>query len=242
MISSTLRRLLCFTGSLIVLSGCFVWFVYRPWALNWGATDAEIARAMPGDSIITNATFSATRAVTVYATTDHIWPWLVQLGYRRAGLYSYDALDNDGIPSAEHIIPELQKLQVGDSIPIGPGFLVKVDVLETNRRMLLVFPDWAEATWAWALYPDGPGRTRLVTRLRGRPRGWTRVIVELGEIFPMRKSMLGIKRRAEMLEKQRAATNADLFYRSAPFGFALRIDGLVRRLCTVFLNRSIHPN
>ncbi len=189
---------------LVILGSGLTWFVYRPWALHWGATAAEIARAMPGDSIIQAATFDATRAVTVTAGPEDIWPWLVQIGYLRAGLYSYDRLDNDGIPSAEHVIPQYQGLQVGDSIPIGPGFFVTVAVLETNRSMLLVFPDWAEATWAWGLYPVGPGETRLVTRLRGRPQGiLTRLFVDLGEIFPMRKSMLGIKRRAESLAQQR---------------------------------------
>jgi hypothetical protein len=205
--ASKLRRVFATSGLLMLYGICVIWFVYRPWAINWGATDAEIDRAMAGDSIITNATFSATRAVTVNAGAEHIWPWLVQLGYRRAGLYSYDALDNDGIPSAEHIIPAFQNLQVGDSIPIGPGFFVRVTVLEENRFMLLVFPDWAEATWAWGLYPDGANRTRLVTRLRGRPCGWTRVVVDLGEIFPMRKSMLGIKHRAERLARQHATAH-----------------------------------
>ena len=209
---------------LMVLGSCFIWFVYRPWVLNWGATDAEVARAMPGDSIIVDATFAGTRAVTVNAGAEFIWPWLLQIGYRRAGLYSYDLLDNDGVPSADYIIPEFQNLQVGDSIPIGPGFYVRVSVLESNRSMLLEFPDWAEASWVWGLYPDGPNRTRLVTRLRGRPLGWTRIFVDLGEIFPMRKSMLGIKRRAETLARQRGAANLDLICRSGPFGLALRLD------------------
>ncbi len=189
---------------LLILGSDLVWFVYRPWALNWGATADEIARAMPGDSIIQGATFSATRAVTVSAGPEDIWPWLVQIGYLRAGLYSYDRLDNNGVPSAEHIIPRYQGLQVGDSLPIGPAFFVTVAVLEINSSMLLVFPDWAEATWAWGIYPVSSGETRLVTRLRGRPQGFvTRLVVELGEIFPMRKSMLGIKRRAESLARRR---------------------------------------
>ena len=203
-VGGKVRRALLASVLLGIVGSGLVWFVYRPWALHWGATAAEVARAMPGDSIIQAATFNATRAVTVTANPEDIWPWLVQMGYRRAGLYSYDRLDNDGIPSAEHIIPQYQGLQVGDSLPIGPGFYVTVAVLETNRSMLLVFPDWAEATWAWGLYPVGPGETRLVTRLRGRPQGIrTRLVVDLGEIFPMRKSMLGIKRRAESLAQQR---------------------------------------
>jgi hypothetical protein len=227
---STAFRFLSAAAFLMVLGMSLIWFVYRPWVINWGASDAEIARAMPGDSIIGDATFNATRAVTVNASAEHIWPWLVQIGYLRAGLYSYDFLDNDGIPSAEYIIPAFQDLQVGDSLPIGPGFYVKVAVLEPDRSMLLVFPDWAEATWAWGLYPDGPNRTRLVTRLRGRPRGWTRIIVDLGEIFPMRKSMLGIKRRAETLAKQRGVADGDVLFRSGPFGLVVKPLALLCRL------------
>ncbi len=223
-------RFLGATAFLMVLGTSLIWFVYRPWVLNWGATDAEIARVMPGDGIITDATFSATRATTVNAAAEFVWPWLVQIGYRRAGLYSYDKLDNDGVPSAEHIILEYQDLQVGDSIPIGPGFFVRVAVLESNRSMLLVFPDWAEATWAWGLYPDGHGRTRLVTRLRGRPRGRSRIFADLGEIFPMRKSMLGIKRRAERLARQRAAPREGALFRSGTFVLSPRREGLYSRL------------
>ena len=227
---ATVLRVLATAASLLVLGICLVWFVYRPWVINWGATDTEIARVLPGDSIIRDATFNATRAVTVNAGDEFIWPWLVQIGYRRAGLYSYDILDNDGIPSAEHIMPEFQDLQVGDSLPIGPGFYVKVAVLEPNRSMLLVFPEWAEATWEWSLYPEGPNRTRLVTRLRGRPRGMTRIFVDLGEIFPMRKSMLGIKRRAETLAKQHGAANGNVLFRSGPFGLSVKPRAF---LCTL---------
>lgn len=227
---STTLRFFGATAFLMVLGTSLIWFVYRPWVLNWGATDAEIARVMPGDSNIEDATFNATRAVTVNASAEHIWPWLVQLGYRRAGLYSYDKLDNDGIPSAEHIIPEFQDLQVGDSIPIGPDFFVGVAVLEPNESLLLEFPEWAEATWAWGLYPDGSNRTRLVTRLRGRPQGLTRLFVELGEIFPMRKSMLGIKRRAETLARRRAAPREGALFRSGTFALSPRREGLYSRL------------
>ena len=95
---------------LAVVGASAVWFVYRPWALRWGSTDEEIARAMPGDELLTDPSFNATRAVTINATPEEIWPWLVQIGYRRAGFYSYDRLDNDGVPSADRILPEYQGL------------------------------------------------------------------------------------------------------------------------------------
>jgi hypothetical protein len=57
----------------------------RPWQLRWGATDEEVAQALPGDEFVENPSFNATRAVTIDAPLERIWPWLVQIGYSRAG-------------------------------------------------------------------------------------------------------------------------------------------------------------
>jgi hypothetical protein len=95
--------------------------VIRPWQLRWGATDEEVRRAMPGDEIVACPTFNATRAVTVAAPPSLIWPWIMQIGFGRAGWDSYDLLDNFGRPSATRIIPELQHLQPGDVVPFHQG-------------------------------------------------------------------------------------------------------------------------
>jgi hypothetical protein len=178
-----------------------VWFVYRPWALNWGSTDGEIARPMAGDEGVAQPTFCATRAVTVNAPPEMIWPWIVQMGYRRAGFYSYDRLDNDGIPSSERILPEYQALKVGDLMPMSSSAHARVTVLEPPTQMVLVFEvegTWKGSTWAWGLYPEGASQTRLVTRLRvNAPSIRSRLFLDLGEIIMMRKCMLGIKRRTE---------------------------------------------
>jgi hypothetical protein len=65
-------------GSFVFSAG--VWFIYRPWAINWGATAEEIAREMPGDTLVLDPTFNATRAVTIDASPSEIWPWLLQVG------------------------------------------------------------------------------------------------------------------------------------------------------------------
>ena len=91
--------------------------VIRPWQLRWGATDDEVRRVIPGDELVARPTFNATRAVTVAAPPSVIWPWIVQIGFGKAGWYSYDLLDNLGRPSAKHIIPELQHLQAGGPDP-----------------------------------------------------------------------------------------------------------------------------
>ncbi len=102
--------------------------LYRPQELRWGATDAEVARAMPGDQIQPQPIESVTRAVTIDARPEQIWPWLVQIGYGRAGWYGYDWIDNAGMPSAGRIIPALQHLRAGDDLPIWKGITWKVVV------------------------------------------------------------------------------------------------------------------
>ena len=82
--------------------------LYRHWHLRWGATDAEVASTMPGDEIVPDPSFNATRALTIDAPPPQVWPWIVQLGTGRAGFYSYDLLDNGARPSADRILPELQ--------------------------------------------------------------------------------------------------------------------------------------
>jgi hypothetical protein len=168
--------------------------------MRWGATDEEVSRKMPGDEMLKNPTFNATRAVTIKGRPEEIWPWIIQIGYKKAGFYSYDRLDNDRIPSAERIIPEYQNLKVGDRIPISKSGYVTVISLEPERSMLLKFQtsSWENSTWAWGLYEKNENQTRLVTRLRVRhERILSRFLMDAGEIIMMRKCLLGIKRRVE---------------------------------------------
>jgi len=203
------KSLVRFSIASLVLLGLVVlviWFFYRPWALTWGSTDEEIARPMPGDEVLEQPTFNATRAVTIDARPEEIWPWLVQIGYRRAGFYSYDRLDNDGIPSSERILSQYQDLKVGDLIPLTKTANVRVIELEAPRSLVLLFEvegTWSNATWVWGLYPEEASRARLVTRLRADAKGLrSRVFLDLGEIIMMRKCMLGIKRRAEQGDRK----------------------------------------
>ena len=176
----------------------FFYLVYRPWQLSWGATADEVARPMVGDGLVTNPTFNATRAVTVNAPAERIWPWIVQIGYKKAGFYSWDILDNDGIPSAERIILEYQNLKIGDLVPLNEETDAKVVDMEPNRRLLLVFQSDGTVTWAWALYKIDADRTRLVTRLRWRTTSLvSQFVLDAFEIIMTRKYLLGIKRRAE---------------------------------------------
>jgi hypothetical protein len=68
--------------------------VVRPWHLRWGATDAEVRQPLPGDELVPESKLVATRAISIRAPASQVWPWLVQLGQGRAGLYSYEWLEN----------------------------------------------------------------------------------------------------------------------------------------------------
>jgi hypothetical protein len=176
----------------------------RPWALRWGATEEEAARPLPGDEVVAKADYVATRAITIDAPPQDVWPWLVQIGSGRAGWYTYDRIDNAGMPSATEIIPELQQLQVGDLIPmvVGKDIGVRVKELEPDRRMLW-WDEQGEYSWEWILEPAN-GRTRLLNRLRVTRHSWTRkMLYELvaanGDVVMQRKLLRGIKQRAEGL-------------------------------------------
>jgi hypothetical protein len=187
--------------------GVYLRFI-RPQQLKWGATDEEVKRAMAGDDIVKHPTFSATRAITIQARPEEIWPWLVQIGCTRAGMYSYDWIDNGGTPSADHIIPKFQHLTEGDFIPLTTdgkqGMWVKA--LEPNQWMLWVDKE-DHSTWFWGLYPQDNEHTRLITRLRVC-YSWTLpwifyyLLQDIGDIVMMRKCMLGIKQRAEESSEQ----------------------------------------
>lgn len=140
----------------------------------------EDVRRLPGDELLATAKAQRTHAITIEASPKQVWPWLVQMGCRRAGFYSIDRLDNSGLPSAERIIPALQHLAVGDVIPASPdgpgGFSVLH--LDPARSLVLGSPELGpelgtrtdgslKMTWAFVLDPIGDAATRLIVRVRG---------------------------------------------------------------------------
>lgn len=185
-------------------------YAYRRWHLGWGATSEERTATMPGDDLVLNPQMQATRAIEIAAPRELVWPWLVQMGYRRAGWYSYDLLDNGGERSAEEVIPELQDLTIGDVMPTGPnghGFMV--ERMEPERLLVLSLrrPNGAVSVTI-RLIDAGLDRTRLLLRLRLRVRatgpglGFL-ALMEAGDFVMMRAMMLGIKRRAEAAKEER---------------------------------------
>ena len=183
--------------------------LYRRWHRQWGATPAEVDSSLPGDAILPHAQFKATRAIAIDAPPHAVWPWLVQVGCRRAGWYSNDLLDNLGHPSATTIIPNLQNVKVGQWVPMSPGpspserTALMVHSFEVDKWLLWTKPN---STWAWQLTPTDDGGTRLVTRIHA-VYDWRHplmavlgvVLMEFGDFAMIRRMLRGIKARAESL-------------------------------------------
>lgn len=193
----------------ILTVAALYWFPIRRWMNQWGATQSDLARVMAGDSLLADPTYSGTTAITVNATPEHIWPWLVQIGYQRGGLYSYDWLDRlFGFldrPSATRILPEFQHLAVGDTIPLGRGPGWPVAVIEANRALVLDMRNMGGLDWVWqfGLYPIDETRTQFVSRSRVRAQAtWARLLthaIEPAGFVMTRRMLLGLKQRAEAL-------------------------------------------
>jgi hypothetical protein len=183
----------------------------RRWQLRWGATDQEVDEALPGDGIIASPNLTATRAITVRTSADRVWPWIAQLGQGRGGFYSYDVLENlvgCEIHSADRVVPEWQRPQVGDEVKLHPEVALGVAALEPGRSLVLRggvpmgrTPPPYDFTWAFVLREGPEEATRLVVRERYEyTRPWAPVLVELVEVlsFTMTQKMLrGIRNRAE---------------------------------------------
>jgi hypothetical protein len=182
--------------------------LYRRWHMRWGATDDEVQAPMAGDELVPRASFNSTRAISIYARPENVWPWIVQMGYRRAGFYTYDIVDNAGYQSADHVLEEYQHVAVGDwafnmnsvfgmELPINEFDAFKVQAFEANKWLLWAKPD---STWSWLLKPVAPRQTRLIVRIRAHPANlfWT-LFMEFGDAPMARRMLQGIKARAERI-------------------------------------------
>ena len=135
------------------------------------ASQQEQVMVLPADDLLPNAIGTYTHAITIAALPEHVWPWLVQMGGGRAGWYSFDRIDNGGVPSAESIINEYQQISSGDVFPAIPGatdaFLVAQ--VEPPRHLVLTVPDASggcHVSWTFLLQPMYQDHTRLIVRAR----------------------------------------------------------------------------
>lgn len=193
--------------------------VLRRWYRRWGATEAEARRALPGDDLIPDPDLTSTRAVDVAAPPEAVWPWLIQIGHARGGMYSFDALENlvgCDLHSADEILPDHQHLEVGDLVRAGPDGYPAWCVVRCDPPSTLVLaaiaPGGDEAAvpgdhedtrsiWQWSLTSSADGRgTRLISRTRTSFPRSTSVLWHLLEpvTFVMeRRMLLGLRDRAE---------------------------------------------
>ena len=179
-------------AAVIAVAGVVYALLIRPWHLRRGATDAEVRRALPGDDLVPDPKCGYTHAVTIKAPVSEVWPWLVQIGYKRAGWYSHDWLHrlmgiagsvDDEHRSAKRIIPELQDLRVGDVVEIAPGMGYVVANIEPERALILQSrvdtSKWESlsssdplpakylcSSWVWFLEEIDAKTTRFIVRVK----------------------------------------------------------------------------
>lgn len=209
-ITSTLRALaIRLTAVLVVvgLLGAAYVLVIRPGQLRWGATDEELARPMPEDGIVANPAFNATRAITIHAQPQDIWPWLLQIGYQRAGFYGYDLIENigsdKGIRSAPTILPALQHPHTGDPLPISAVAALAFGSIEPGRYLVWRGTEVPPSgVFIWALVPVDASHTRLISRIRWRylpdfPGNALGLFTEFGDHVAVRAILRGVRDRVE---------------------------------------------
>jgi proline iminopeptidase len=221
-ILSGMKTVLRVWAGVSLAAGAYALLV-RPRMLRWGATRDEVRERSPGEDIIPDGERGSTMAVTVDAPPSAVWPWLVQMGYDRAGWYSWDRLDRFGIPSARRLHPEWQSLSVGQRLLATPDASHWFDVaaLEPERFLALRMltsggrqydpadprprssTDFADGLWAFQLRELPGGRTRLIVTVHsaGRPRlldTVLRYVLWEPAHFVMQLRQFGnLKRRAE---------------------------------------------
>ena len=173
----------------------------------WGATAEEISSSMVGDDLCSDATVVATRSITIGAAPQEVFPWIRQMGFGRAGWYSYDWLDNLGRKSATTIHDEWQSVEAGDKIPSGPISFTAA-IVDAPRHFVLEIQSLGKKspklhfTLAYELR-DNPQGTRLVTRMRSRinlPLGslFEKLILAPGDGIMLRRQLLNIKKNVTL--------------------------------------------
>jgi hypothetical protein len=218
-----------------------VYGVLHPALLRSGATKDEEARSLPGDDLVADATWVATRADTIAAPVDVVWPFIVQMGWGRGGYYAYSFFDPRHTADARGIVPRLQQLEVGDVWLDGPACdeakgAWRVRVLEPGHSVVLhslrdpitgreLDPTdrggrWLDCSWAFVVEPSGRHTTRLLVRTRialapAQALLAARLVLGPGDTVMQRTMLRGIRERAERAAAKRTTRRAPTTRRRA---------------------------
>ena len=218
------RRVLALLGSLGAIVLAFGLLV-RPWYGNWGATAEEARRALPGDAIIPAATVQETRAITIAAPSERVWPWIAQLGQDRGGFYSYDLLENlvgCEMPTVDRLRPEKQSWHVGDKLwmyPAGKADSLGFGTLRTylsgralgfaTRAVGTARAEPEDGSWSFVLVPVSATATRVLVRGRLAPgrsfpaRLFNAALFAPAHFSMERRMLLGLKALVETGDRSR---------------------------------------
>ena len=204
-----MKKFLKFAGILLCLAiiGVIGIVLLMPWMDRWGATDNEVTAGYTGDDLVPSPRITYTRAVSINATPEEIYPWIVQLGAEKGGMYSYEWFETGilqcELVNADRIHEEWQDLKVGDPMKMCPGTSgpppYEIAIIEPNHAIVMGHQDngtWVEV-WQFVLVPEKDETTRLIIRSRNAAQGWFWDLIRPGEFIMMRGMMLGIKERAE---------------------------------------------
>lgn len=204
-----MNRFLRFVITLTGLAALAVLLIaaLMPWMDRWGATNAEIVTSFTGDELVPSPRITYTRAITIQASPEQIYPWIVQLGAEKGGMYSYSWFETNilrcELINADRIHEEWQNLKVGDPMKMCPGTSgpppYTIAIIEPNHAIVMGHKDqgeWVEV-WQFLLVPQEDGTTRLVIRSRNAAQGVLWDVIRPGEFIMMHGMMLGIKERAE---------------------------------------------
>jgi hypothetical protein len=195
------------------LAGIYFRLVRRP-VLTWGATEAEADAPLPGDELLPDADGCSTRAISIDAPPEAVWPWLAQMGPSpRGGVYTYDWIENLlglDIHSVDRVLPEFQNPKPGDSIALGSN---RMEIVRVEPEAVISFRS-GDGNWLWTfvLRPQ-EGGTRLISRNRFRLPDFAARIgilpMEPGSLVMERKMLLGIRDRAERLAAEGGPGHGD---------------------------------
>ena len=139
------------------------------------ATPQERTAPMAGDELVPRPDAVMDRAFTLPAAPEAVWPWLVQLGKRRAGWYLPASVERF-VPQSRRALRSIdqqwQQLQAGDVVPDYGGrneFFEAVMVEPPDRLVYRSQRGRMQLSWSIALDGSHTG-SRDATRVRLRLR------------------------------------------------------------------------